>query len=433
MTEKSPINVGLLGLGVVGSGVADILINQREILAQKSGIDINLSGVAVRDKTKSRTVKINPDLITENPSKLINNPEIDIIVELIGGEEPALNYILESISNNKHVVSANKEVIAKHGSKIFQLANKKHVDISYEASVAGGTPIIGPLSNELVSNKILSIRGIINGTTNYILTKMDQEGADLETTLSQAQKLGYAEADPTNDIEGFDARYKIAILSSLSFRKKIPLDSIFCEGITKLHPLDFIYAKELGYSIKLLAIANNGENGIQIRVHPTMLPTNHPLANISGVLNAVEVETDLIGKVMFHGAGAGAKPTSSAVIADIIKTSHAIQSTSYTSSPLFDATANSTITSIDDLITNYYLRVNVIEKPGVFAQIAKLIGDLDISISSAIQKQTDEADMTAEIVFMTHKAKESSMIKAIKNMKNLNVVNYVGSLIRVEE
>lgn len=433
MDKKPSIKIGLLGLGVVGSGVADVLINQRENLAKKSGIDINVCGVAVRDKTKSRSFDINPKLITENASELIDNPEIDIIVELIGGEKPALDYILQSLSNKKHVVSANKEVIAKHGSRIFDLASKNQVNISYEASVAGGTPIIGPLSNELVSNDILSLRGIINGTTNYILTKMEQEGADLQTTLSQAQKLGYAESDPTNDIEGFDARYKIAILSSLSFRKQITLTDIFCEGITKLDPLDFIYAKELGYSIKLLAIANNDKNGIQIRVHPTMLHTNHPLASISGVLNAIEVETDLIGKVMFHGAGAGSRPTASAVVADIIKISHSIQSSSYTAIPSFDSTSNTVINSIDDLLTNYYLRVNVVEKPGVFAQIAKLIGDLNISISSAIQKQTDETDMTAEIVFMTHKAKESSMIKAIEQMNELDVVNYVGSLIRVEE
>lgn len=413
--------------------MANVLTNQRERLAQKSGIDIKVCGVAVRDKTKSRPFVINPALITEDPHELIGNSEIDIIVELIGGEKPALDYILQSLANKKHVVTANKEVIAKHGSEIFDLASKNQVNISYEASVAGGTPIIGPLSNELVSNEILSLRGIINGTTNYILTKMEQEGADLQTTLSQAQKLGYAESDPTNDIEGFDARYKIAILSSLSFRKQIPLSDIFCEGITKLNPLDFIYAKELGYSIKLLAIANNDENGIHIRVHPTMLPINHPLAGISGVLNAVEVETDLIGKVMFHGAGAGSKPTSSAVIADIIKIAHSIQSGSYAKVPSLNSTSNSEINSMDNLLTKYYLRVNVVEKPGVFAQIARLIGDLSISISSAIQKQTDETDMTAEIVFMTHRAKEANMLKAVDEMNGLDVVNYVGSLIRVED
>ena len=430
LPSKSPIIIGLLGLGVVGGGVAQVLTNQRESLAKKSGVDIKLGGVLVRDKSKPRSFDINTNLITENPSEIIENPEIDIIVELMGGEEPALDYILQSLSNNKHVVTANKEVIAKHSSKIHDVASRNQVNLFYEASVAGGTPIIGPLSNELVSNEILSLRGIINGTTNYILSKMEQEGADLESTLSQAQQLGYAEADPTNDIEGFDAAYKIAILSTLSFRTQISVDDIFCEGITKLDPLDFVYAKELGYSIKLLAIANNDKNGILIRVHPTMLPTSHPLAGISGVLNAIEVETDLIGKVMFHGAGAGSKPTSSAVIADIIKISRSIQNGSYITGPSINSHSN--INSIDDLLTKYYLRVNVVERPGVFAQICKLIGDLNISIASAIQKQTDETDMNAEIVLMTHRAKESSMREAVEQMNELAVINYVGSLIRVE-
>ena len=306
------------------------------------------------------------------------------------------------------------------------------MQVLFEASVAGGTPIIAPLLRDLVANEVVSINGIINGTTNYILTKMAQEGQDFGVALAAAQELGYAESDPTNDVEGIDAAYKLAILSTLAFRARVSDADVYSEGITHLTAQDFRYASELGYAIKLLAIASKTDGAVHVRVHPAMVRSDVMLAKVDGVLNAIEVQTDLAGRVLFHGRGAGDMPTTSAVLADVMDIARNIVS-GIEAPPLPSLTADVHISPMDALETKYYMRMNVVERPGVFAQILKVLGDLDISIASAIQKETDDDARRAEIVLMTHRAKEASVQSALKAIDKLQVVNEIGSLIRVEE
>ena len=441
---KQSVGIGLLGMGVVGGGVASVVTNKGAQLAKMIGAPVNLHGALVRDLSRQRAAALPDGALTTNAEDILGNPEVDIVVEVMGGEQPALDYILKSISLGKHVVTANKEVMAKHGAKILAQARERGVQALFEASVAGGTPIIAPLLRDLVANEVVSINGIINGTTNYILTKMAQEGQDFGVALSEAQALGYAEADPTNDIEGIDAAYKLAVLSTLAFRARVTDTDVYSEGITHLTAQDFRYASELGYAIKLLAIAsksNDVENGavddaandaVNVRVHPAMVPQDVMLAKVDGVLNAIEVQTDLAGRVLFHGRGAGDMPTTSAVLADVVHIARNLVS-EVEAPPLPALDADVRINPISALETKYYMRMNVVERPGVFAQILKVLGDLDISIASAIQKETDEAARRAEIVLMTHRAKEASVQAALQAIGKLEVVNEIGSLIRVEE
>ena len=429
---KSSVGIGLLGLGVVGGGVARILSEKGEHLEGLVGCSISLEGALVRDPGKGRSFQPPPHLVTTNVEDILNNHRVDIVVEAMGGENPALDYILKSISLGKHVVTANKEVMARHGPDILTLARKKGVQVLFEASVAGGTPIIAPLLRDLVANEIVNIRAIINGTTNYILTRMAQQGVDFEVALEEAQELGYAEADPTNDVEGIDAAYKLAILSTLAFRARIKDSDVYHEGITRLTARDFLYAQELGYTIKLLAIASKENGTVQVRVHPVFVPDDVMIAKVDGVLNAVEIETDLAGQVLFHGRGAGSMPTSSAVIADVVDIARNIAGNVTPSAPL-KLSEDVRVRPMIDLETKYYMRLNVADRPGVFAQIAKLLGDMKISIASVIQKEADEVAQRAEIVLMTHRAREDAMQQAIELLEGLDVVNEVGNLVRVEE
>ncbi|MYE55080.1 MAG: homoserine dehydrogenase, partial [Chloroflexi bacterium] len=401
-------------------------------LAKMIGAPVNLHGALVRDLSRQRAATLPDGALTTSADDILGNPAVDIVVEVMGGEQPALDYILKSISLGKHVVTANKEVMAKHGAKILTQARENGVQVLFEASVAGGTPIIAPLLRDLVANDVVSINGIINGTTNYILTKMAQEGQDFGVALSEAQDLGYAEADPTNDIEGIDAAYKLAVLSTLAFRARVTDVDVYSEGITHLTAQDFRYASELGYAIKLLAIASKTDGAVHVRVHPAMVPSEVMLAKVDGVLNAIEVQTDLAGRVLFHGRGAGDMPTTSAVLADVVHIARNLVS-EVDAPPLPALNADVHISPMDALETKYYMRMNVIERPGVFAQILKVLGDLDISIASAIQKETDDAARRAEIVLMTHRAKEESVQTALQAIDKLEVVNEIGSLIRVEE
>ena len=429
---KNSVGIGLLGMGVVGGGVASVITDKGAQLAKMIGAPVTLQGALVRDLSRQRATTLPDGALTTDADDVLDNPAVDIVVEVMGGEQPALDYILKSVSLGKHVVTANKEVMAKHGAKILTEARKQGVQVLFEASVAGGTPIIAPLLRDLVANDVVSINGIINGTTNYILTKMAQEGQDFGVALSAAQELGYAEADPTNDIEGIDAAYKLAILSTLAFRARVTDADVYSEGITHLTAQDFRYASELGYAIKLLAIASKTNGAVHVRVHPAMVRADVMLAKVDGVLNAIEVQTDLAGRVLFHGRGAGDMPTTSAVLADVVGIARNIVS-EVEAPPLPALDADVRISPISALETKYYMRMNVIERPGVFAQILKVLGDLDISIASAIQKETDDAARRAEIVLMTHRAKEESVQNALQVIDKLEVVNEIGSLIRVEE
>ena len=431
MSEPS-IGIGLLGGGVVGSGVARVLIDKGETLGELVGRPLSLEGVLVRDAAKRRPNGPPADLLTTEAGDILDNPRVDVVVEVMGGQQPALDYLLRSISAGKHVVTANKEVMARHGPDLLARALDRGVRVLFEASVAGGTPIIAPLTRDLAANEVAAIRAIINGTTNYILTRMAQQGVDFDAALAEAQELGYAEADPTSDIEGRDAAYKLAVLSTLSFRARVRDTDVHQEGISRLTARDFLYAGELGYAIKLLAIAGKEGGAVQARVHPAFVPQNVMIAKVDGVLNAVEIETDLAGRVLFHGRGAGSMPTASAVVADIIDAARSL--VGETAPPLaLNLSEDVRIRPMSELETKYYLRLSVADRPGVLAQIAGVLGAMDISIASVIQKEADEVAQTAEIVLMTHRAREASMQQALRMLEDLEVVAAVGNMVRVEE
>ena len=422
----------MLGMGVVGSGVARALVEKSEHLAGMAGCPITLKSVLVRDPAKPRGYTLPPDLITTDPDAVLNNPEVDIVVEVMGGEDPALDYILKSISLGKHVATANKEVMARQGPDILTTAREKGVHVLFEATVAGGTPIIAPLLRDLVANDVTAVYGIINGTTNYILTKMAREGVEFSAALKEAQELGYAEPDPANDVDGTDAAYKLAILSTLAFRAGVRDTDVYREGVTRIAARDFLYAEELGYTIKLMAMARKVDRALQVRVHPVFVQADVLLAKVDGVLNAVEIEGDLAGRVLFHGRGAGSLPTASALVADIVDISRNIVADARPPASL-RLDEEIVVRPMPDLETKYYLRMSVADHPGVLAQITKTLGDLRISISSVIQKQTDEAAQRAEIVMMTHKANEASMQRAIRLLEELEAVHEVGNMVRVED
>ncbi len=431
--EQKSIGIGLMGLGVIGGQVARVLLERAEFLAEPAGAPVVLRKIKVLqpDLSRPQAQAMEPSLFTTDNEEFFNTPGIDIVIEAIGGEEPALNYLKRALSDGKHIVTANKEVIAKYGIELAAVARKHGVSLSYEAAVGGGIPIIAPFQRDLVANEIKGIYAIINGTTNYILTRMSREGMDFNSALSQAQQLGYAEADPGNDIEGIDATYKLAILASLAFQSQIRPDDIYCEGITKLSSRDFRYAKELGFAIKLLAIAKQSNNSIEVRVHPVCLPEDDFLAKVDGVYNAILVEGDLVGKVTFWGEGAGPLPTSSAVIADVVRVARGI-SLGAASRPVWQLRSGRAVKPMPEIVTRYFIRMNIADRAGVLAQIARVLGDNNISIASAIQKEADELTQTAEIVIMTHPAQEKGFRQAIDELDKLEVVREISNFIRVE-
>ncbi len=428
---KKGIGIGLLGLGTVGSGVAEVLATKADSLAKQAGVPLILKKVLVRDVNKRRLVGLDPVLLTSHPEEVLSNPEVKIVIELIGGEHPAIKYIEQAIANGKHVVTANKEVMAKHGYRLLSLAKKHNTDLHYEASVGSGIPLISSFQHDLAANKISAIHAILNGTTNYILTRMAEQRLDFVSTLRKAQELGYAEADPTNDIEGLDAAYKLTILSNLAFRAKFVPQDVYCEGISNIAARDFLYAKEFGYAIKLLAIAKRSDSEVEMRVHPVFIPQDSQLAKVDGVYNAVEVETDLAGKLIFYGEGAGAMRASSAVAADVLAIARNICH-NVRSVPELRLNRRVTIKPMSEIKTRYYLRLDAPDRPGVLAQISQVLGSNSISISSVIQKESDPAAQTAVIVIMTYPAEEEGMRKALKQLKELPVVNEVSNFIRVE-
>jgi homoserine dehydrogenase len=436
MRVADAIGVGLLGLGVVGAGVARALTEKRDTIAQRVGRPVELRCAVVRDPDRNR--ELDGSLtITTDANSVLDDPTIQVVVEVMGGEHPALEYILKAIEAGKHVVTANKEVMAKHGPEILIHAAQRGVDVAYEASVGGGIPVIGPFKLDLLANDISQVTAIINGTTNYIITRMARDGMEFGAALREAQEQGFAEADPRNDIEGIDAAYKLAILASLAFHARVHPDNVYNEGISHLSPSDFRYARELGYVIKLLAIGKLIGSGIELRVHPAMVPADAMLANVDGVFNAVQVDGDLVGRILFYGRGAGSGPTSSAVVADIIDIAQRAGSGSVGVAPRpYDTTR--TPLSFKDIRTRYYLRLIAADKPGVIAAIATILSTLNISLSSVIQKEDvepkegDTRVRHAEIVFMTHEATEAAIQTAIEQIRDLDVIDAVGSVIRVE-
>ena len=431
--KKKSIGVGLMGFGVVAGGVARVLTQKAEVLARQVGCPLVLKRVKVLevDLARPQAKEMGLKLFTTDADEFFAEPGVDIVVEAIGGEEPAFEYLKRAISGGKYAVTSNKEVIAKHGAELFALAQQYGVGLRYEASAGGGIPLISPFQHDLVANKISGIYAIINGTTNYILTRMAREGIDFPSALKSAQKLGYAEADPRNDIEGIDATYKLAILASLAFHHQVQPQDIHCEGISRLDSRDFRYARELGYAIKLLAIGKQGDSWIEVRVHPVFIPEESLLAKVDGVYNAILVEGDLVGRVLFYGEGAGALPTSSAVIADVVSSAQDILSGGG-SRARWQLEPGKSIKPMAELETRYYLRLNVADQPGVLAKVARVLGDHRISISSVIQEAADSVAQTAEIVIMTHPAKEAAMQLALAELEHLAVVKEVSNFIRVE-
>lgn len=435
LESPPPIGIGLMGLGTVGTGVARVLAERGAAYAGRTGRALELRHVLVRDARRSRDVALAPGLLTTDPQDVLEDPDTRVIVEVMGGEEPAFSYMRQALARGRYVVTANKEVMAKHGPELLELAEAQHVDILYEASVGGGIPLIAPLKRDLVANEITSLRAIVNGTTNFILTRMSQDGLDFAAALAQAQALGYAESDPTNDVEGIDAAYKLAILASLAFRATVYPQDIWREGITRLTANDFRYAHELGYAIKLLAIGRrfDGE-AVQVRVHPALLPLGEPLAKVDGVFNAVELEGDLLGRVLFEGQGAGSMPTTSAIVADVLDIASSI-ARDERAGPLLPRTRIpiSRMHPMSSLESRYYLRLRVPDRAGVLSKICGVLGDSHgISISDIIQKETSQADQTAELVIMTHEAREAAMQAALGELERLPVVSRVGNFLRVE-
>ncbi|HRY13733.1 MAG TPA: homoserine dehydrogenase [Syntrophomonadaceae bacterium] len=423
------INIGLLGCGTVGSGVVKLLQENRAAIEAKTNSQLSIVKVLELDRQKCLQSGIDDSIITDNIEEIINDESIDIVVELIGGIEPALSFITAAMKKGKHVVTANKDLIAEHGEELFATAAENGVDFYFEASVGGGIPIVYPLKQSLAGNKIQEVIGILNGTTNYILTKMSQEGRDFEEVLQEAQQLGYAESDPTADIGGWDAARKIAILSSIAFNSRVTLSDVYVEGITSINAKDILYARELGFVIKLLAIAKESDGKIQSRVHPAFLPMGHPLANVNGVFNAIFVRGNAVGDVMHFGRGAGQMPTASAVVGDIIEIGRnmAFQINSRIGCTCYE---EKEILPIDELCAQYYIRMNVTDRPGVLAGIAGVFGANQVSIASVIQKSSS-ADK-AELILITHTVKEKYLQDSLQTLRRMDIVAEINNVIRLE-
>jgi len=432
MGSSKEIGIGMLGCGVVGSGVVRTLREKSIAINQYVEQVVEFRKILVRNLCKPRDFPIEESLLTTDNNAIIGASNIDVIVEVMGGVDPAYDLVRKAIINGKHIVTANKELMAKHGIELMALAEKKGTHLFFEASVGGGMPVIRSIVRDLRANDIQSIRAIINGTTNYIMSQMATDGIDFKQALMDAQRLGFAESDPNDDISGLDSLYKLVVLSTLAFRTEVLISSVYSEGIEKISLRDFQYARELGYSIKLLAIATKEKTDLTLRVHPALVPEVDPLAKVDGVFNAVEVQGDLIGKVIFQGPGAGPLPTSSAVVSDILEISRSIALDQVL---MGYAQLNNklSIGAISNLYAKYYLRLWVKDRPGVLAAIADVFGGHDVSIASVLQKQTDLENESAELVITTHRARESSLQKTISDIENMSVVLSVSSLIRVEE
>ena len=432
-----PISVGLLGIGTVGGGTFTVLERNAEEISRRAGRAIAITVVADKDLKRAHEIVKGRAKVIDAAAAVVDDPAIDIVVELIGGTGISKQLILKAISNKKHVVTANKALLAQHGNEIFAAAQKQGVMVAFEAAVAGGVPIIKSLREGLAANRIEWIAGIINGTSNFILSEMREKGASFDDVLKQAQQLGYAEADPTFDIEGIDAAHKLTIMAAIGFGIPMQFSAAYTEGISKLTREDIQYAEDLGYRIKLLGVAKRKSNGIELRVHPTLIPTKRLIANVEGVMNAILVKGDAVGQTMFYGAGAGAEPTASAVVADLIDVARTMTADPEHRVPHLafqpDQLSDIAILPMGEVETAYYLRLRVEDKPGVLADITRILADLGISIDAMVQKEPREGEAQADIIMLTHRTVEKHVNTAITKIEALAVVTGKVTRIRLEE
>ena len=430
------IQVGLLGLGTVGSGTLTVLRRNAEEIARRAGREIRVSHAVVRNLDKAQALAGEGLILTTNPFDVIDNPKIDIVVELIGGISPAREWVLQAIANGKHVVTANKALIAKHGNEIFAAAQEKGVMVAFEAAVAGGIPVIKAIREGLAGNRIEWLCGIINGTCNFILSEMRDKGAAFADVLSEAQAKGYAEADPTFDIEGIDAAHKLTILSAIAFGVPMQFDAAHIEGISKLAAEDIVFAEQLGYRIKLLGISKRHVNGIELRVHPTLIPSKRLIANVEGVMNAVLVKGDAVGPTLFYGAGAGSEPTASAVVADLVDVTRLITADPHHRVPHLafqpDQLSPLPVLPMAETETACYLRLRAVDRPGVLAEVTRLLSEQGISIDAMIQKPCAEGENLANVVLLTHMAKEGAVDVAIAHIEALEAISGKVTRLRME-
>jgi homoserine dehydrogenase len=427
---KRRLNVGLIGLGTVGSQVAERMLSWGPQLSRRAGVDLCLRKILVRDVAKRRPIEVTADLLTANPAELLDDRAIEVVIEVAGGDEPMRSYLQRAIQAGKHVITANKVVMARHGPQLLAAAAEKNVDVYFEAAVGGGIPLISTFRTDLQANQIESVSAVINGTTNYVLGRMSSAGLTMADAIREAQDAGYAEADPTDDIGGFDATYKLAILGSIAYEIKVHPDDIYREGIDGVEPVDFRYARELGYAIKLVAHTQRHEGRVEARVHPAMVPLEHPLARVEGAENAVYVEGDLVGKVLLVGQGAGGRPTASAVVGDLIDLSRSIRR-GVQSRPSFTFDDRIGVVPIGEVKTRAYYRIQAEDRPGVVAAVGKVFAEEGVSISSFIQKDAFSHDHTAELVVTTHPALDASLQKARERMAQLETIRAVSSFLRV--
>jgi homoserine dehydrogenase len=432
-----PVKIGLLGLGTVGGGTVSVLTRNADEIARRAGRGIQITLAAAKEYNADVIIGLDQIVnITDDPFLVVDDPDVEIIIELIGGYSPAKELVLKAIENGKHVITANKALIAIHGNEIFKAAQEKGVIVAFEAAVAGGIPIIKAVREGLAANQIEWIAGIINGTGNFILTEMRDKGRDFEDVLNEAQSLGYAEADPTFDVEGIDAAHKLTILGSIAFGMPLQFDKTYIEGITKIEQQDVLYAAELGYRIKHIGISRKVDNGIEQRVHPTLIPERRLIANVDGVMNAVLVKSDAVGPTLYYGAGAGAEPTASAVVADIVDVVRALTTDPENRVPHLafqhDALSDINILPIEEIETAYYLRMHAIDRPGVVADITKILGDSKISIEAILQKEPVGNASCIPVIFLTQCIKEKEMNGAITKIEKLDAIDGKVTRIRME-
>ncbi|SFD12345.1 homoserine dehydrogenase [Clostridium uliginosum] len=427
------VRIALLGLGNVGRGVCMILNSNKEEIMKRSGYEVEIAKILVRDKNKPRGVKVPDEIVTTNFNEIIEDDSIKIVIEVMGGIDPAREYMLKCMDAGKHIVTANKMLLATDGDALFEKADSKGLMFKYEASVAGGIPIINGIDESLTANKIKELYGIINGTTNYILTKMESEGLGFDEALKEAQDMGYAEADPTSDIEGYDAQYKLAILSSLAFGTKIVVDNVYREGITKIKPIDMEYAKEFKMVIKLLAIVKEKDDKLELRVHPTMIPKKHPLANVYDSFNAVFVKGNAVGDLMFYGRGAGDLPTGSAVVSDVISILRSNVDLENCNPVVKNNLWDRKIGSIRDVESKFYIRATVLDEPGVLGEITAILGKHNVSLRSVIQKGEENEKGQVTIVLVTHTVTQAQIFDAFHKISELKSVNNIDNIIRIED
>ncbi len=432
-----PIKVGLLGIGTVGSGTFNVLKRNQEEITRRAGRSIEITMVADLNTDRARELTHGECEVVNDANLVVNNPDIDIVIELIGGYGIAKDLVMKAIANGKHVVTANKALLATHGNEIFKAAQEKGVMVAFEAAVAGGIPIIKALREGLTANRIQWIAGIINGTTNFILSEMRDKGLDFATALKEAQALGYAEADPTFDIEGVDAAHKATIMASIAYGIPMQFDKAHVEGITKFEAKDIDYAEQLGYRIKLLGITKRTDKGVELRVHPTLIPEKRLIANVEGAMNAVLVQGDAVGATLYYGKGAGAEPTASAVIADLVDITrlatadpeHRVPHLAFQPNAISDLP----ILPMSEIVTSYYLRMQVADKPGVLADVTKILAELSISIDAMLQKEPAEGESRTDIIMLTHQTQEKNIVKAIANIEALPSVFGSVTKLRLEE